>query len=128
MDTIANLITSIRNAYIVDKKIVRVTATRTNENIGRILLQEGFIKSIREHKDGQKSFLIFTLKYRKKKEKRITLKRISKPGRKIYSDFPNMPKVLGGMGIAIVSTSRGIMTDREARQKKIGGEILCYVW
>nr|ANZ53607.1 ribosomal protein S8 [Gnetum gnemon] len=128
MDTIANLITSIKNAYIVKKQTVRVNATRINENFGRILLQEGFIRNIREHKDGQKFFLIFTLKYRKRGEKIITLKRISKPSRRIYSDFPKIPKVLGGMGIVILSTSQGIMTDREARKKKIGGELLCFVW
>nr|YP_009117878.1 ribosomal protein S8 [Gnetum gnemon]AJE71505.1 ribosomal protein S8 [Gnetum gnemon]ALK01084.1 ribosomal protein S8 [Gnetum gnemon] len=128
MDTIANLITSIKNAYIVKKQTVRVNATRINENFGRILLQEGFIRNIREHKDGQKFFLIFTLKYRKRGEKIITLKRISRPSWRIYSDFPKIPKVLGGMGIVILSTSQGIMTDREARKKKIGGELLCFVW
>nr|YP_008082228.1 ribosomal protein S8 [Gnetum montanum]YP_009917994.1 ribosomal protein S8 [Gnetum luofuense]ANZ53673.1 ribosomal protein S8 [Gnetum parvifolium]ANZ53871.1 ribosomal protein S8 [Gnetum hainanense]ANZ54135.1 ribosomal protein S8 [Gnetum pendulum]AGL11074.1 ribosomal protein S8 [Gnetum montanum]ANZ53739.1 ribosomal protein S8 [Gnetum parvifolium] len=128
MDTITNLITSIKNAYMVKKQTVRVNATRINENFGRILLQEGFIRNIREHKDGQKFFLIFTLKYRKRGEKIITLKRISRPGWRIYSDFPKIPKVLGGMGIVILSTSQGIMTDREARKKKIGGELLCFVW
>ena len=128
MDTIANLITSIKNAYIVKKQTVRVNATRINKNFGRILLQEGFIINIREHKDGQKFFFIFTLKYRKRGEKIINLKRISKPGRRIYSDFPKITKVLGGMGIVILSTSQGIMTDREARKKKIGGELLCFVW
>nr|YP_009193249.1 ribosomal protein S8 [Gnetum ula]BAN16901.1 ribosomal protein S8 [Gnetum ula]BAT70158.1 ribosomal protein S8 [Gnetum ula] len=128
MDTITNLITSIKNAYIAKKQTVRVNATRINENFGRILLQEGFIRNIREHKDGQKFFLIFTLKYQKRGEKIINLKRISRPGRRIYSDFPKIPKVLGGMGIVILSTSQGIMTDQEARKKKIGGELLCFVW
>nr|YP_010452411.1 ribosomal protein S8 [Ephedra ciliata]QXG16448.1 ribosomal protein S8 [Ephedra ciliata] len=128
MDTITNLTTSIKNAYIVNKRTVRVPATRINAKLGKILFNEGFINNIREHKEGKKSFLIFTFKYRKKKETRITLKRISKPGQRIYSNFRKIPKVLNGIGIVILSTSQGIMTDHEARQKKIGGEILCYAW
>uniref|UniRef100_A0A0D6R9A6 Small ribosomal subunit protein uS8c n=1 Tax=Araucaria cunninghamii TaxID=56994 RepID=A0A0D6R9A6_ARACU len=129
-DTIANLMTFIRNADMVKKKTVRVAATNITEKIGRILLREGFIEDIREHREGQKSFLVLTLRYRKRKKKTYitTLKRTSKPGLRIYSNSREIPKVLGGMGIVILSTSQGIMTDREARQKKIGGEILCYVW
>nr|YP_010137960.1 ribosomal protein S8 [Cephalotaxus fortunei var. alpina]YP_010138042.1 ribosomal protein S8 [Cephalotaxus fortunei]YP_010138288.1 ribosomal protein S8 [Cephalotaxus mannii]QPO89900.1 ribosomal protein S8 [Cephalotaxus hainanensis]QPO89654.1 ribosomal protein S8 [Cephalotaxus fortunei var. alpina]QPO89736.1 ribosomal protein S8 [Cephalotaxus fortunei]QPO90064.1 ribosomal protein S8 [Cephalotaxus mannii]ULU28385.1 ribosomal protein S8 [Cephalotaxus hainanensis] len=129
-DTIANLMTSIRNADMVKKKTVRVAATFITENITRILLREGFIEDVREHREGKKSLLVLTSKSRERKEKRyITAsKRISKPGLRIYSTYREIPKVFGGMGIVILSTSQGIMTDREARQKKIGGELFCILW
>nr|UCU07165.1 ribosomal protein S8 [Cycas riuminiana] len=128
-DTIANIITSIRNADIVKKKTVRIIATNTTKNVVRILLQEGFIEDAREHREGQKSFSVLTLRYRGRKEKTYitTSKRTSKPGLRIYSNSQKVPKVLGGMGVVILSTSQGIMTDREARRRRIGGEILCYV-
>nr|YP_010192294.1 ribosomal protein S8 [Athrotaxis cupressoides]QZN07956.1 ribosomal protein S8 [Athrotaxis cupressoides] len=129
-DTIANLMTHIRNAYMVKNKTVRVAATIITENITRILLREGFIEDVREHRKGQKSFFVLTSKSRKSTQKRyITAsKRISKPGLRIYSNYREIPKILGGMGILILSTSQGIMTDREARQRKIGGELLCVLW
>jgi small subunit ribosomal protein S8 len=129
-DTIANMITSIRNANLRKTKTVQVPATNITKNIGKILLQEGFIDNFREHQENKNYFLIFTLKYqgRKKKPYITTLRRISKPGLRMYSGHKEIPKVLGGMGIIILSTSQGIMTDREAREKQIGGEILCYVW
>lgn len=129
-DTIANMITYIRNANLEKTKTVQVPATNITQNIGRILLQEGFIENFREHQENKNCFLVFTLKYqgRKKKPYITTLRRISKPGLRMYSNHKEIPKVLGGMGIVILSTSQGIMTDREAREKKIGGEILCYVW
>nr|AZN62488.1 ribosomal protein S8 [Pseudotaxus chienii]QYB22359.1 ribosomal protein S8 [Pseudotaxus chienii] len=122
--------TSIRNAAIVKKKTVRVAATIITENIARILLREGFIEDVREHREGKKFLLVLTSRSRERKEKRcITApNRISKPGLRIYSTYREIPKVLGGMGIVILSTSQGIMTDREARQKKIGGELLCILW
>nr|YP_007474618.1 ribosomal protein S8 [Cycas revoluta]AEX99168.1 ribosomal protein S8 [Cycas revoluta] len=128
-DTIANIITSIRNADISKKKQVRIIATNTTKNVVRILLQEGFIEDAREHREGQKSFSVLTLRYRGRKEKTYitTSKRTSKPGLRIYSNSQKVPKVLGGMGVVILSTSQGIMTDREARRRRIGGEILCYV-
>lgn len=126
-DTIANMITSIRNANLGKIKTVRVPATNTTRDIAKILLREGFIE---DFVDTQKNVLILDLKYRGKKKKAYitTLRRISKSGLRIYSNHKEIPKVLGGMGIVILSTSGGIMTDREARQKKIGGELLCYVW
>nr|QFQ51641.1 ribosomal protein S8 [Leucobryum juniperoideum] len=129
-DTIANMITSIRNANLEKTKTVQVPATNITKNIGRILLQEGFIQNFREHQENKNYFLVFTLKYqgRKKKPYITTLRRISKPGLRMYSNHKEIPRVLGGMGIVILSTSQGIMTDREAREKQIGGEILCYVW
>ena len=129
-DTIANMITSVRNANLEKTKTVQVPATNITKNIGRILLQEGFIQNFRKHQENTNYFLVFTLKYqgRKKKPYITTLRRISKPGLRIYSNHKEIPRVLGGMGIVILSTSQGIMTDREAREKQIGGEILCYVW
>nr|QYB21939.1 ribosomal protein S8 [Papuacedrus papuana] len=129
-DTIANLITYIRNADMVKKNTVRVAGTIITEKITRILIREGFIENVRKYREGQKSFFVLTSKYRGNTQKRyITAsKRISKPGLRIYSNSQEIPKVLGGMGIAILSTSQGIMTDREARQKKIGGELLCILW
>lgn len=126
-DTIANMITSVRNANLAKIKTVRVPATNTTRDIAKILLREGFIE---DFVDNQKNFLILNLKYQGKKKKAYitTLRRISKSGLRIYSNHKEIPKVLGGMGIVILSTSGGIMTDREARQKKIGGELLCYVW
>nr|BDW36424.1 ribosomal protein S8 [Barbula unguiculata] len=129
-DTIANMITSIRNANLEKTKTVQIPATNITKNIGRILLQEGFIQNFREHEENKNSFLTLTLKYqgRKKKPYITTLRRISKPGLRMYSNHKEIPRVLGGMGIVILSTSQGIMTDREAREKQVGGEILCYVW
>nr|QXM16751.1 ribosomal protein S8 [Libocedrus chevalieri]QYB21792.1 ribosomal protein S8 [Libocedrus plumosa]BBN66693.1 ribosomal protein S8 [Libocedrus plumosa] len=129
-DTIANLITYIRNADMVKKNTVRVAATIITEKITRILLREGFIENVRKHREGKKYFFVLTSKFRGNTRKRYitALKRISKPGLRIYSNSQEIPKVLGGMGIAILSTSQGIMTDREARQKKIGGELLCILW
>jgi small subunit ribosomal protein S8 len=129
-DIIANMITSIRNANLEKTKTVQIPATNITKNIGRILLQEGFIQNFREHQEDKNHFLVFTLKYQGRKEKPYitTLRRISKPGLRMYSNHKEIPRVLGGMGIVILSTSEGIMTDREAREKQIGGEILCYVW
>nr|YP_005352986.1 ribosomal protein S8 [Mankyua chejuensis]ADZ48018.1 ribosomal protein S8 [Mankyua chejuensis]AJJ48649.1 ribosomal protein S8 [Mankyua chejuensis] len=129
-DIVANMITSVRNANVRKAVTVKVPATSTTKSIGMILLQEGFIENIREHKNGIKSFLTLTLKYQgRRREPHIkTLKRVSKPGLRIYSNHREIPEILGGMGIAILSTSSGIITNREARQKRIGGEILCYIW
>ncbi|KAG6540173.1 hypothetical protein Mapa_018463 [Marchantia paleacea] len=119
-DTIANMITSIRNANLGKIKTVQVPATNITRNIAKILFQEGFIDNFIDNKQNTKDILILNLKYQGKKKKSYitTLRRISKPGLRIYSNHKEIPKVLGGMGIVILSTSRGIMTDREARQKK----------
>nr|YP_009231862.1 ribosomal protein S8 [Goodyera schlechtendaliana]YP_010407097.1 ribosomal protein S8 [Goodyera pubescens]YP_010407183.1 ribosomal protein S8 [Goodyera striata]YP_010901799.1 ribosomal protein S8 [Goodyera yunnanensis]QXO03807.1 ribosomal protein S8 [Goodyera marginata]QXO03893.1 ribosomal protein S8 [Goodyera nankoensis]BDG51772.1 ribosomal protein S8 [Goodyera sp. Oomiyamauzura]AMA07145.1 ribosomal protein S8 [Goodyera schlechtendaliana]AMA07229.1 ribosomal protein S8 [Goodyera schlecht len=128
-DIIADIITSIRNADMDQKGRVKIVSTNITKNIVKILLREGFIENVRKHKESQKNFLVSTLRHRKtgKGKKRI-LKRISRPGLRIYSNYQRIPKILGGMGIVIISTSQGIMTDREARLEKIGGEILCYIW
>nr|QHN56844.1 ribosomal protein S8 [Trichoglottis philippinensis] len=128
-DIIADIITSIRNADIDQKGRVKIVSTNITKNIVKILLREGFIENVRKHQESQKNFLVSTLRHRKiSKGKKINLKRISRPGLRIYSNYQQIPKILGGMGIVILSTSRGIITDREARLEKIGGEILCYIW
>nr|YP_009864444.1 30S ribosomal protein S8 [Smilax china]YP_010518854.1 ribosomal protein S8 [Smilax goeringii]YP_010624422.1 ribosomal protein S8 [Smilax gaudichaudiana]QKE32439.1 30S ribosomal protein S8 [Smilax china]UXO95406.1 ribosomal protein S8 [Smilax goeringii]WBF98622.1 ribosomal protein S8 [Smilax goeringii]WBF99052.1 ribosomal protein S8 [Smilax gaudichaudiana] len=129
-DTIADIITSIRNADMHKKGTVRIASTNITENIVKILLREGFIENVRKHQENDKSFLVLTLRHRRTRKEiyRTILKRISRPGLRIYSNYQGIPKILGGMGIVILSTSRGIMTDREARLEKIGGEILCYIW
>nr|WAX37812.1 ribosomal protein S8 [Phyllanthus niruri subsp. lathyroides] len=131
-DTIADIITSIRNADMDGKGTVRVVSTIITENIIKILFREGFIENVRKHRESNQNFLVLTLRHRKNRKgpyrTNLNLKRISRPGLRIYSNYQKIPRILGGMGIVILSTSRGIMTDREARLEKIGGEILCYIW
>nr|YP_009490208.1 ribosomal protein S8 [Itea chinensis]AWH11650.1 ribosomal protein S8 [Itea chinensis] len=131
-DTIADIITSIRNADMNRKGTVRIVSTNLTENIVKILLREGFIENVRKHRENNNDFLVLTLQHRRNRKgpyKSIfNLKRISHPGLRIYSNYQRIPRILGGMGIVIISTSRGIMTDREARLAGIGGEILCYIW
>nr|YP_009662055.1 ribosomal protein S8 [Heuchera villosa]YP_009662304.1 ribosomal protein S8 [Tiarella cordifolia]YP_009662387.1 ribosomal protein S8 [Tiarella polyphylla]YP_009662470.1 ribosomal protein S8 [Tiarella trifoliata]YP_010284231.1 ribosomal protein S8 [Heuchera micrantha]ALB78384.1 ribosomal protein S8 [Heuchera parviflora var. saurensis]QKV44562.1 ribosomal protein S8 [Heuchera abramsii]QKV44646.1 ribosomal protein S8 [Heuchera alba]QKV44730.1 ribosomal protein S8 [Heuchera caespitosa]QKV448 len=131
-DTIAEIITSIRNADMHRKGTVRIASTNITENIVKILLREGFIENVRKHRENNKDFLVLTLQHRRNRKGPyktiLNLKRISRPGLRIYSNYQRIPRILGGMGIVILSTSRGIMTDREARLEGIGGEILCYIW
>ena len=131
-DTIAEIITSIRNADMDRKRVVRIASTNITENIVQILLREGFIENVRKHRENNKYFLVLTLRHRRNRKGTyrtiLNLKRISRPGLRIYSNYQRIPRILGGMGIVILSTSRGIMTDREARLEGIGGEILCYIW
>nr|YP_010330879.1 ribosomal protein S8 [Gesnouinia arborea]AGZ91046.1 ribosomal protein S8 [Gesnouinia arborea]UNY34184.1 ribosomal protein S8 [Gesnouinia arborea] len=131
-DTIANLLTYIRNADMKKKRTVRIPYTNITESIVKILLREGFIENTRKHQESNKCFLVLTLRHRRNRKVPnrtvLNLKRISRPGLRIYSNYQRIPKILGGMGIVILSTSRGIMTDREARREGIGGEILCYIW
>ena len=131
-DTIADIITAIRNADMNKKRTVRIPSTNTTENIVKILLQEGFIENVRKHQESNKYFLVLTLRHRRNRKGSyrtvLNLKRISRPGLRIYSNYKKIPRILGGMGIVILSTSRGIMTDRRARIEGIGGEILCYIW
>nr|YP_003587586.1 ribosomal protein S8 [Pisum sativum]YP_009457830.1 ribosomal protein S8 [Pisum fulvum]YP_009488148.1 ribosomal protein S8 [Pisum abyssinicum]YP_009514106.1 ribosomal protein S8 [Pisum sativum subsp. elatius]AXY96032.1 ribosomal protein S8 [Pisum sativum subsp. sativum]ADE43584.1 ribosomal protein S8 [Pisum sativum]AIK21472.1 ribosomal protein S8 [Pisum sativum]AUM82282.1 ribosomal protein S8 [Pisum fulvum]AWD26642.1 ribosomal protein S8 [Pisum sativum subsp. elatius] len=131
-DTIADILTLIRNADMNRKRTVQIPLTNITENIVKILLREGFVENVRKHRESNKYFLVLTLRYRRNRKGSyksfLNLKRISTPGLRIYSNYPKIPKVLGGMGIVILSTSRGIMTDREARLEKIGGEIFCYIW
>lgn len=129
-DTIADILTSIRNANMDKKGTVRIASTNITENIVKILLREGFIENVRKHQENNKYFLVLTLQHRRNRKGRYRtiLKRISRPGLRIYSNYQRIPRILGGMGIVILSTSQGIMTDREARLEGIGGEILCYIW
>nr|YP_009661875.1 ribosomal protein S8 [Mimosa pudica]QCT83220.1 ribosomal protein S8 [Mimosa pudica] len=131
-DIIADIITSIRNADINRKGTVRIPSTNITENIVTILFREGFIENVRKHRESNNYFLILTLRHRRNRKGSyktiLNLKRISRPGLRIYSNYQHIPRILGGMGIVILSTSRGIMTDREARLERIGGEILCYIW
>nr|YP_009432843.1 ribosomal protein S8 [Cassytha filiformis]ATL22084.1 ribosomal protein S8 [Cassytha capillaris]ATL22035.1 ribosomal protein S8 [Cassytha filiformis]AUN45122.1 ribosomal protein S8 [Cassytha filiformis]AXV54164.1 ribosomal protein S8 [Cassytha filiformis]QWL21268.1 ribosomal protein S8 [Cassytha filiformis] len=129
-DTINDLMNSIRNANMDKKRTVRIAYTNITENIVKKLLREGFIENVRKHQENNKYFLVSTLRHRRNRKGtyRTILKRISRPGLRIYSNHQRIPRILGGMGIIILSTSRGIMTDREARLEGIGGEILYYIW
>nr|YP_009764775.1 ribosomal protein S8 [Acrocarpus fraxinifolius]QIS95052.1 ribosomal protein S8 [Acrocarpus fraxinifolius] len=131
-DTIADIITSIRNVDMNRKGKVRIPFTNITENIVTILLREGFLENVRKHRESNKYFLVLTLRHRRNRKGSyktlFNLKRISRPGLRIYSNYQRIPRILGGMGVVILSTSRGIMTDREARLERIGGEILCYIW
>ena len=128
-DTIADMLTRIRNANQMRYEEVSVPSSKIKNEIARILKEEGFIKDYKiEDVDTHKN-IILTLKYTDKKERVITgLKRISKPGLRVYAKNDEIPKVLNGLGIAIISTSKGIMTDKEARKENIGGEVLAYIW
>jgi len=130
-DPIADMLTRIRNANAAMFDSVKMPSSKLKENLAKVLEREGFIAGYRisqvEGKPG--STLEITLKYSEDRQKTIVgLKRVSKPGLRIYKKSDQMPKVLGGVGVAVVSTSHGLMTDREARKAKLGGEVLCYVW
>lgn len=129
-DAISTALTAIRNGNTRRKAMIRIPATKMTERIIEILVEEGFLKNAVKQKDNEKEFLDVSLRYLgKKKDPYIAvIRRISKPGLRVYSDRRQIPKILGGMGVAILSTSHGLITDREARHKEIGGEILCHVW
>ncbi len=128
-DTIADMLTRIRNANQMRYEEVSVPASKIKESIAKILKDEGFIKNYKVVKEGAQGTILLTLKYTDKKERVITgLKRISKPGLRVYAKNDEVPKVLNGLGIAIISTSKGIMTDKQARKENIGGEVLAYIW
>ena len=128
-DTIADMLTRIRNALIAKHESVEIPASTMKKAIAQILVDEGYIKSFEVIADGEKKTIKIQLKYGANKQRVIVgIKRISRPGLRVYARKDEMPKVLGGLGIAIVSTSRGVMTDREARKQSVGGEVLAYVW
>ena len=128
-DTIADMLTRIRNANSAKHPTVDVHASNMKKQIAQILVDEGYIKSFRVIDDDKQGVIRITLKYTENKSQVITgLRRVSKPGLRIYSNSKDMPKVMKGLGIAIVSTSKGIMTDREARKNNVGGEVLAFVW
>ena len=128
-DTIADMLTRIRNANANKNKEVSMPVSKVKTEIAKILKEEGFIEDYKVSKEGAFGKLVLTLKYTNKKERVITgLKRISKPGLRVYAKVDEIPRVLNGLGIAIISTSEGLMTDKEARKEGLGGEVLAYVW
>ncbi|MCI9010122.1 MAG: 30S ribosomal protein S8 [Clostridia bacterium] len=128
-DPIADMLTRIRNALMVKKETVEIPASNTKREIARILFEEGYVKEVKEVEDGYNGKLVLTLKYTERNQSVISgLERVSKPGLRSYSGAKTMPKVLGGFGIAIVSTNKGIMTDKQAKANNVGGEVLCYVY
>ena len=129
-DTIADMLTRISNANLAKHQIVQIPSTKVTRNIADVLLKEGFIESFEELKNGLRSSLLLSLKYSGKERTPLITKitRASKPGLRVYSSSKKMPRILGGFGTAIVSTSRGLMTDKRAREEGVGGELLCYIW
>lgn len=128
-DPIADMLTRIRNALVSKMDIVDIPSSNVKKTIAEILLGEGFIKNVEYIDDSVQGMIRITLKYGPKKEKVVFgLKRISKPGLRVYASALDLPKVLGGLGIAVISTPKGIMTDKKARQNNLGGEVLAYVW
>ena len=128
-DPIADMLTRIRNANNAKHDTVDVPASNMKKSIAQILLDEGYIKNFQLIDDGTQGVIRITLKYNAGKERVITnLRRVSKPGLRVYAGADDLPKVLRGLGIAIVSTSKGVMTDKEARKAHIGGEVLAFVW
>ena len=128
-DPLADMLTRIRNAITAKHENVSVPASRIKEDIAKILVSEGYIKEYKVEGEGIEKTLVIELKYGAKGEKVITgIKRVSKPGLRVYAGCEDLPKVLGGLGVAIISTPKGLMTDREARKARHGGEVLAYVW
>ena len=129
-DTIADMLTRIRNANLAKHQIVQIPSTKVTRNISKVLFEEGLINSFEELRNGLNSSLLLSLKYDGKERKPCIekIQRVSKPGLRVYSGAKKMPRILGGFGTAIVSTSRGLMTDQQARKEGVGGELLCYIW
>lgn len=129
-DTIADMLTRIRNANMVRHQIVQIPVTKMSIAIAAILKEEGFIKDFNNYQEDNNQYLLLSLKYIGKSRKPVIskIKRISKPGLRVYSKSNDLPKVLNNLGIAIVSTSKGVMTNLKAKELGIGGEVLCYIW
>ena len=128
-DVIADMLTRIRNANDAKHPTVDIPASKMKESIAKILVAEGYVKGYQIVEDGKQGTIRITLKYEQGKVKAIRgIRRVSKPGLRIYSNCEDMPKVMNGLGIAIVSTSKGIMTDKKARRENVGGEVLAFVW
>lgn len=128
-DPVADMLTRIRNAQVARHDTVTMPASNMKKSIAKLMQNEGFIKSYEVIDDGLQGEIKITLKYLDKKQPVIVgLKRISKPGLRVYASCEDLPKVLGGLGVAIISTSKGVMTDRMARKENLGGEVLCYIW
>jgi small subunit ribosomal protein S8 len=128
-DAIADLLTRVRNANSERRKFVEIPLSKMKKAIMQVLLDEGYIKKVNILRDGKQGVIRANLRYLNNKEPVIMgLKRVSKPGLRSYSGVEKMPRVMGGLGVAVISTSKGIMTDREARRKNVGGEVLAFVW
>ncbi|ERT06442.1 ribosomal S8 family protein [Lyngbya aestuarii BL J] len=129
-DTISDMLTRIRNSCLARHQTTHIPSTKMTRSIAKVLRNEGFIGEYEETGEGIRKALVLSLKYNPKTRTPIIkkLKRVSRPGLRVYSNRKELPRVLGGIGIAIISTSRGVMTDREARSQGIGGEVLCYIW
>ncbi|EQE40442.1 30S ribosomal protein S8 [Clostridioides difficile Y312] len=128
-DPIADMLTRIRNANVVKHETVDVPASNMKKELARILLEEGFIRGYDVIEDGKQGIIRIQLKYGQEGERVITgLKKISKPGMRVYAANHEIPKVLNGLGISVISTSKGILTDKQARKENVGGEVICYVW
>ena len=128
-DAIADMLTRIRNANAAKHDTVKIPASNIKKAIAQILLDEGYIKNYRCHEDGKQGEIEIFLKYGPNKSKVITgLRRVSKPGLRIYSSCEDLPRVMRGLGVAIISTPHGVMTDRKARKENVGGEVLAFIW
>jgi small subunit ribosomal protein S8 len=129
-DTISDMLTRIRNATMVKHQIVQIPSTKMSLAIAAILKTEGFIEDFENYKENNKNYILISLKYLGKSRKPVISKiqRVSKPGLRIYSNSKKLPRVLDNLGIAIISTSKGVMTNLEAKERGIGGEVLCYIW
>ena len=129
-DTISDMLTRIRNANMVKHQIVQIPSTKMSLAITRILKEEGYIEDFEQYSENNKNYLLISLKYMGKSRQPVIckLERVSKPGLRVYSSSKELPKVLNNLGIAIVSTSKGVMTNLIAKELGIGGEVLCYIW
>lgn len=130
-DPVADMLTRIRNANVAMHETVKMPSSKLKESLAAVLVREGYIEdfNVSEASERPGRVLEITMKYTKDRARTISgVRRISKPGLRVYSGADKLPRVLGGLGVAVLSTSQGLMTDREARQKRVGGEILCYVW
>jgi small subunit ribosomal protein S8 len=129
-DTISDMLTRIRNANMVKHQIVQIPSTKMSLAITKILKEEGFIEDFENYSENEKKYLLISLKYSGKSRKPIICKieRVSKPGLRVYTNSKKLPRVLGDLGIAIISTSKGVMTNLKAKELGIGGEVLCYIW
>lgn len=129
-DPIADMLTRIRNANIAKHDTVEIPSSKMKKAISEILLNEGYIKGFEIKEDGVKSTIRMTLKYGKDKNQKVIsgIKKISKPGLRVYADTENLPKVLGGLGTAIISTNKGVITDKDARKLGVGGEVIAFIW
>ena len=128
-DPIADMLTRIRNALMVNKEVVEVPSSKMKKAIADIMLSEGYVSDVKLVEDGLSGKLVITLKYAGKRQPVINgLQRVSKPGLRTDAGVENMPKVMDGLGVAILSTNKGVMTDKQAKAANVGGEVLCYIW